>query len=1369
VLTNDRKETIHVNLISGVVLLNSEPPSLLPQDIIEHRLYVRIFGNRNFSVVKRESGIRETTKAISGFYYQFQLISSDLIIRQTIDPNKKGLRLLNCIDGEEVEKWAPSLPIRLKNMYSYWYSDEGYVLYLRPVHFMDRRVFHIIQWNKESNKTFQVPQENWNSSLEILSEKMETFPRLVQFNVKCKSFLKVLSKFEDESFIHGSVHNENFVLEFPRFRLEFEMKTNIFKFRFWNPALGQVISALSRESNRLYDLFHPHEKDDQKKKNIKSRELYDENIDTQVHGLDRSCTVVQNFRCRLKREEQIHFSTPNKDSIYRETKQSNIVLLNLVTQQEKLETYQNYVLSLVINQERKEKHVFPLVTSCKSDYEKEELQNLQESFYIYQKANKLSLQYSTEETRKTLNDLNLSVTNMIRCLLEYISHHFQLTAPNDVSSLSMNGLPKVTPADLVQFIVQPNLMQEFNPSLSETTLTYLKEVIMLWMQYCVFEDKLSRCLVYLKSNSKDMLIQELKFVRIWSVSEYPLWLIFELDGGIQIREEQYELMQRVLKTNGAISQLNMGSGKTRVIVPCLFLALANRFFLERKDSLLIRINILPQIFEEGFDYLHLNLCANFIGRKVFQFPFHRDVKINMEALRTMVGAMKLYTDMGACIVVTSEQRNSLYLKLEELILALESESSLEEIKKTKGMIELLHQLIHFKYYDIFDESDSILHPKKQLIYSVGDKMELDGSQNRWKTAQLLIHILITHHERILPNATYVINSAKCNEFPGLLILPKKKFDNMKMMISTSILNTLFSHPPLEFAWVTQFCNSRKNAKDSLIKFILDIETDTDKYFTRNEFYNKSLYDQMLSLRGLLGYGLLYYCLSKRYKVDFGLYLNGTKKMAVPYIGADTPSPRNEFSHPDCAILYSIISWYSHGLREKEVNEVFHHLKSLPALTKQQKEYQSWLSIHPDQMEAKSIDHVDKIDLSNQTQQASLYEMFSKNYLTIDYYLKLVFPGETCVFEKRLMASSFDLCYRTNQFIGFSGTRDTNPLMPPIAKPIVSTENTDGMVLHHVMSKSSYEILPNVGLKTIQAILIDFVVKKKLHALIDVGAILAGISNNLFADLLLQELPELYRGVVYFGIEENEWIFKNRNGRTWRLKNSPIREQDAFVFFDQRRCRGADMKLVSDAKACVTIAPKLQKDDFMQACGRMRGLIHNQTLVLVGNNDVTDLIRESCELNTKESVSVRHVLEYTFKNVIRTIEDGLPMLYQNGVHYAGKADNFSMNCALENFDLIKMYNGSLKAKSMKQFAEEIRESQLERMMQMNLSINKYGHLVREMNKKLDKYKNSSILKSGQDEECERQRQMLKKRKWVHQNGITNHFNSFTLIFYVNIWL
>jgi viroplasmin and RNaseH domain-containing protein len=44
------------------------------------------------------------------------------------------------------------------------------------------------------------------------------------------------------------------------------------------------------------------------------------------------------------------------------------------------------------------------------------------------------------------------------------------------------------------------------------------------------------------------------------------------------------------------------------------------------------------------------------------------------------------------------------------------------------------------------------------------------------------------------------------------------------------------------------------------------------------------------------------------------------------------------------------------------------------------------------------------------------------------------------------------------------------------------------------------------------------------------------------------------------------------------------------------------------------------------------------------------------------------------------------------------------------------------------------------MQMNLSINKYGHLVREMNKKLDKYKNSSILKSGQDEECERQRQL-----------------------------
>jgi hypothetical protein len=62
------------------------------------------------------------------------------------------------------------------------------------------------------------------------------------------------------------------------------------------------------------------------------------------------------------------------------------------------------------------------------------------------------------------------------------------------------------------------------------------------------------------------------------------------------------------------------------------------------------------------------------------------------------------------------------------------------------------------------------------------------------------------------------------------------------------------------------------------------------------------------------------------------------------------------------------------------------------------------------------------------------------------------------------------------------------------------------------------------------------------------------------------------------------------GRKYDLhRNSPIKENEAFVLFDENRCRGADMMLNQDAKALLTLGPKMCKDKLMQAAGRLRML------------------------------------------------------------------------------------------------------------------------------------------------------------------------------------
>jgi hypothetical protein len=69
--------------------------------------------------------------------------------------------------------------------------------------------------------------------------------------------------------------------------------------------------------------------------------------------------------------------------------------------------------------------------------------------------------------------------------------------------------------------------------------------------------------------------QELQVHRTWSVDDHPAWLVFEMEGGLQIRPAQHWVAAYLMEHPGSIVQLNMGEGKTRVILPMLILHWAN--------------------------------------------------------------------------------------------------------------------------------------------------------------------------------------------------------------------------------------------------------------------------------------------------------------------------------------------------------------------------------------------------------------------------------------------------------------------------------------------------------------------------------------------------------------------------------------------------------------------------------------------------------------------------------------------------------------------------------------------------------------------------------------------------------------------------
>ena len=96
-----------------------------------------------------------------------------------------------------------------------------------------------------------------------------------------------------------------------------------------------------------------------------------------------------------------------------------------------------------------------------------------------------------------------------------------------------NLVSEATVADLTRLSWSPessypsSLLTELNPFLLQFADEF-KSMVLLWMQLCVLEDKLDRCVHFANTGNVSDLIQELQCVREWDVSRYPQWLTFEV-------------------------------------------------------------------------------------------------------------------------------------------------------------------------------------------------------------------------------------------------------------------------------------------------------------------------------------------------------------------------------------------------------------------------------------------------------------------------------------------------------------------------------------------------------------------------------------------------------------------------------------------------------------------------------------------------------------------------------------------------------------------------------------------------------------------------------------------------------------------------
>jgi hypothetical protein len=201
-----------------------------------------------------------------------------------------------------------------------------------------------------------------------------------------------------------------------------------------------------------------------------------------------------------------------------------------------------------------------------------------------------------------------------------------------------------------------------------------------------------------------------------------------------------------------------------------------------------------------------------------------------------------------------------------------------------------------------------------------------------------------------------------------------------------------------------------------------------------------------------------------------------------------------------------------------------------------------------------------------------------------------------------------------------------------------------------------------GERRLWHVVIEACQELRTKALVDVAGLMAGSSSDEVAERLASMVDEsLFRGVVYFSTLLNTWIvYEIENRRHTELLTSPLVEAQCFVYFDESRCRGSEMKLQNDACALVTLEPKMTKDKFLQGCARMRKLDRGQSLILAGTSEIVS-----------PGVSVKGVVERIVRNTIKMTGKALPSFYERGASFATFPKQTMLDVTLET-----MYSNSI---------------------------------------------------------------------------------------------